>query len=181
MWVCIFCCNDLHLLCFLSFFYFLALMFHLISFLMWLLSTYPPFLFALFTSLLFSPFSPVFSFLVLHSFTLPSPLPSSFPVSSTPLLCPLLSPVRYQRQPCSAWLPLKNRPWQSPALCHTGTSSKPVSRGRWSYLCHSDTCSSACSQGPMAQLQHGASLLPSDQTSPGRVCLCLWSQNLGVA
>lgn len=112
-----------------------------------------------------------------------SPLLSSSPFLSflPPLLCPVLRPVRYQRHPCSAWLPLKNRPWPNPALCHTGTSSKPVFRGRWSCLCHSDTCSSACPPRLRVQWQHGASPLPSDQTSPGRVCLCLWNQTLGGA
>lgn len=96
---------------------------------------------------------------------------------------PLLRPVRYQKQRCSAWLPLKNHPWPNPALCHAGTSSKPASRGRLSSLFPSDTCSSACFPGPIAELDlHlGACLLPFDQTSQGKVCLFLGIQTLGVA
>lgn len=111
------------------------------------------------------------------------PPPSFSPLFIMFTSCLLLRPVRYQRQPCSACLPLKNRPRPNPALCHAGTSSKPESRERWSSLCRSDTCSSAPLPSLMMELdlQHGASPLPSDQSSPGRVCLFPGNRTLGVA
>lgn len=99
------------------------------------------------------------------------------------LWCLLLRPVRYQRRQCSASLPLKNPPQPNLALCHIGTFSKPVSLERLISLCPSGTCSSACFPGLMLELdpQRGASLLPFEQTSWGRVCLFLGKQTLGVA
>lgn len=181
---CIFCRNDLHL-----FFFFLLCVssprsscpvlspFSVVPFVdlpsfVLICSLYLHSLFS-FSSLL------LLSCLLLSFFLfLPSPfLPSLFHL----LLCPLLRPVRYRRQLFSAWLPLKNCPWPNPAPCHTGTSSKPVSRGRWSCLCHSNTCSSACPPGPRAPLHRGAYQLPSGLTSPGRVCRCPGIQTLWVA
>ena len=161
----------------------------------------PIVLWRLSTSLLsfsFGPLTSILFFLVFSLFVriypdLPStPLfilscsspPSSYLLSS-PLLppSPLLRPVRYQRQQYSAWHPLQNRLWPNPALFHAGTSSKTVSREWWSSLCRSDKCSSACSPDLTMELdlQSGASPLPSDQTSPGRVCLFLRKLTLGVA
>lgn len=124
----------------------------------------------------------LFTFLFLSS---PSPFffVTLFPLlSSLPIFISraLIRPVRYQRQQSSAWLP-RNYPWPNPVPCHAGTSSKPASRERWSSLCRSVTCSSACFPGLMVALDLGcgASPLPSDQTSPGRVCLFLGT--LGVA
>lgn len=155
----------------------------------------PPLVSFLFHSFLSSPpFFPSSHLLSSPTFlsSLPSLLSPSSPVhllcllTSSPLLSPpspLIRPVRYQRQQYSAWHPLKNRPWPNPALFRAGTSSKPASREWWSSLCRSDKCSSACSPDLTMELdlQSGASPLPSDQTSPGRVCLFLWKLTLGVA
>lgn len=99
------------------------------------------------------------------------------------LLFPLLSsaprPVRYPTRSFSAWLPLEStRP--PPARCPTGTSSKPASRGRWTYLCPSGTCSSVFSPSPRARSLRGVCPPPSARTSRGRVCLCLGKQIVRV-
>lgn len=103
-----------------------------------------------------------------HAVILTCPPPHPFP-----------RPVRYLTQSLSLWLPRRNnRPF--PARCHTGTSSKPASLGRWTYLCPSATCSSVFSHGPRVQLLRGVCPPPSGRTSPGRVCRCLGNRTLRV-
>lgn len=195
---CIFCCNHLHLLSCLSFFPFSTQCPISYPFLIQLLS--PPVFSSslhlksfccLFSSFLFYKTIYILSFLncfpSLFFIYLIFPLLVCFLSFSSLLMifisCPLPRPVTYQRQQCSPWRPLKNHPWPNRAQCHAGTSSKPVCRERWSSLCRSNTCSSARFPGPILELdlQHGASLLPFDQTSLGRVCQFLGNRTLGVA
>lgn len=116
-------------------------------------------------------------FVLLTYNCLPSP-----PCLHSAILSSINRPWRYQTQLCSACLPPPtSRLRPNPALCHTGTSSKPASRGRRSCLCHAGTCCSAPSTSLALHSQPGASRLPSPRTSPGRVYRCLENQTLAAA